>query len=99
MNRSFVALRFLAQGAYERAGGLDVEPKEDAEMRIFVLFCRVSAENAGARLHSGGGLEQDCEHGRGSTKREPFQGVRMGRNEGPMFSIFWETSHVPRVRI
>lgn len=38
LKHKFVALRFVAQYAYERAAPLDVSPKPDIVQRVFMLF-------------------------------------------------------------
>ena len=44
--KSFVALRFLPQAAYQRAATLEVQPAPDVVTRVFMLFRGVSAEDA-----------------------------------------------------
>ncbi len=41
LKHDFVALRFLPQASYEHAAPLDVEPKPDVVVRVFMLFKRV----------------------------------------------------------
>ena len=51
----FVALRFLPQGAYERAAELSInspERKPDVVTRVFMLFRGLNAEEAGAPIWS-----------------------------------------------
>ncbi|KAK0435428.1 hypothetical protein EV421DRAFT_2061770 [Armillaria borealis] len=41
LKHSYVALNFLPQASYEHAAPLDVEPKPDVVIRVFMLFKRV----------------------------------------------------------
>ncbi|KAK0470992.1 hypothetical protein IW261DRAFT_1513954 [Armillaria novae-zelandiae] len=44
LKHDFIALRFLPQASYEHAAPLDVEPKPDLVVRVFMLFKRVCAD-------------------------------------------------------
>ncbi|SJL14715.1 uncharacterized protein ARMOST_18182 [Armillaria ostoyae] len=47
LKHDFVALRFLPQASYEHAAPLDVEPKLDVVIRVFMLFMRVGVMDIG----------------------------------------------------
>ncbi|KAK0464052.1 hypothetical protein IW261DRAFT_1524782 [Armillaria novae-zelandiae] len=44
LKHDFIALRFLPQASYEHAAPLDVEPKPDLVVRVFMLFKRVCVD-------------------------------------------------------